>query len=413
MGTVEVQFTSLVYGGDAMGRLPDGRAVFVPFGLPGEKARVRLTDEKRGHARGVIEELIEAAPERITPRCKHFTACGGCHYQHMDYPRQLEIKRAVVIEQLQRLAGIETPPVAPVVPSPAAWNYRNAVTFLQADDGRLGYSATSGHSVLPIAECHLLEEPLADLWPRLELEPIPGLDQVELRLGAGEDVLMVLRSLEEQPPEVELDLPLSAVYLTPLGPIVIAGEEFTVTEVLGRPFRVSAGSFFEVNTAQTEALVQHLLANLPLTPQSRVLDIYSGAGVISAFLASKVAHIAAFEPEEAACGDFAVNLDEFDNLDLYQGPVHQSLAALRPQADLALISPPRSGIEHSVLDALIDLAIPNLAYLSSDPSTLARDLRRLMAGGYRLKQVTPFDFYPQTYHVECLALLEKEPAREL
>ena len=126
----QVDLTSLVYGGDAMGRLPDGRAIFVPYALPGEKVRVQLMEEKKGHARANLVEVLLPSPERITPRCRHFSDCGGCHYQHLTYERQLEIKRSILREQLQRIANLSEAPVDPVVPSPNPWNYRNTLQFL-------------------------------------------------------------------------------------------------------------------------------------------------------------------------------------------------------------------------------------------------------------------------------------------
>src|SRR5512138_2088199 len=121
----ELLLTRLAYGGDAMGRLADGRAVFVPFGLPGERVRVRLAEEKRGWGRGELVEILEASPQRIIPRCRHFGVCGGCHYQNLPYEEQLKAKREILRDQLTRLGGIENPAVQETVPSPSPWNYRN------------------------------------------------------------------------------------------------------------------------------------------------------------------------------------------------------------------------------------------------------------------------------------------------
>jgi len=140
----EIILTTLTYGGDAMGRLEDpltgtrGRAVFVPFGLPGERVRVRLIDEKRNFAHGELVEIIEASPNRITPRCVHFGACGGCHYQNLPYEDQLKVKAEILRDQLTRIGKIENPPVQPTVASPSPWNYRNHVQFHLTNEGKLG-----------------------------------------------------------------------------------------------------------------------------------------------------------------------------------------------------------------------------------------------------------------------------------
>ena len=152
--TIDLQLEKLTYGGDAMGRLEDGRAVFVPFGLPGERVRVRLTEEKRNFARGEIVEILEASPQRILPRCKHFGVCGGCQYQNLPYEEQLKAKTEILRDQLRRIGKIENPPVQDMVPSPSPWNYRNHVQFHLTEEGKLGYVRAQTPAVFAIEECH-------------------------------------------------------------------------------------------------------------------------------------------------------------------------------------------------------------------------------------------------------------------
>ena len=389
-----------------MGRLPDGRAVFVPYALPGEHARVRLVDEKRGHARAELVEILRPSPERIPARCAHFGTCGGCHYQNLPYEKQLEIKSGILREQLERIAGI-SPPLLPIVPSPQPWHYRNAVQFSLDPQGSLGYQRSGSHNVVPIRECHLPESVLDEIWPLLSFEPDSGIQRVELRAGADQDVLITLEGDDPQPPPFEVDFPVSAVHIGPAGAMVLAGDDHTLMEVLGRPFRVSAGAFFQVNTAQAEAMVRHLLDLIPDPPPHTALDIYCGAGLFSAFLAPKVARLIGIELSPEACEDFAVNLDEFEQVELYQGPAEDILPGLKIQSGLVVVDPPRSGLDRSVLQALVRLAAPLLIYVSCDAATLARDARRLLEGGYRLQQVTPFDLFPQTYAIESISVFVK------
>jgi len=403
---VEVEVTTATYGGSCMGRLPDGRAVFVPFALPGERVRIRLSEEKRTYARGELLEVLRPAPQRIAPRCPHFGECGGCHYQHMDYPTQVALKAAILRDQLQRLAGLIDAPVQPTVAAPSPWNYRNTVQFHLDAQGRLGYHRPDSHQVLPIRECHLPEATLNQVWPNLDFEPIPGLERIELRLGSGEEVLLILESRDPQPPEFSLDLPISAVHLSPAGSIVLAGDDYLVMEVLGRAFKVSAASFFQVHTRQAEAMVQHLLEQLPLHPQATLLDVYCGVGLFSAFLAPHVGRCLGVEISPSACDDFAANLDEFDNVALYQGPAEDVLPLLDVQPDIAVVDPPRAGMEPRALEALLRLRPRFIAYVSCDPATLGRDMRRLIEAGYILRRSTPFDMFPQTYHIESISLLE-------
>ncbi|MCU0485894.1 MAG: TRAM domain-containing protein, partial [Anaerolineales bacterium] len=251
---IEIEIQRLVYGGDGMGRLPDGRAVFVPYTLPGERALVRLVEEKRGHARGELVELLQAAPQRILPRCPHFGVCGGCHYQHIPYDDQLQYKTAILRDQLERIGGLKDPPVRPAIGSPLAYNYRNHIQFHLSPEGRLGFQAARQNQVIPVSECHLPEAALNQVWPLLDFEPVPGVDRVGLRLGSDDEVMLVLEGSEPEPLDFTVEeLDISAVQLGPGGALVLAGSDTLRLEVLGRSFQVSAGSFFQVNTVMAEA----------------------------------------------------------------------------------------------------------------------------------------------------------------
>lgn len=410
-GLLTVTLEKLTYGGEAMGRLEDpttemlreGRAVFVPYALPGERVRIRLVEEKRGYARAELLEVIQPAPERIQPKCPHFGVCGGCHYQHMPYEAQLSAKTGILRDQLIRIGCIENPPIQPMVPSPDPWNYRNHMQFHMTEDGKLGFQTPNSNTVIPITECHLPEAPINTLWPQIEAEAIPGLEHLSIRAGANEDLMLILESESLDLPEMEIEAGISVVHLSPAGPLVLASSNHILMEVRGRTFRVSAGSFFQVNTAQAAALVEHLLASLPL-PAETILDVYCGVGLFSAFLAPNVKRLIGIESSPSACEDFVINLDEFDNVELYEALAEDALPVLDIHPEVILVDPPRAGLDRRALDAILALKPRTLTYVSCDPSTLARDARRLIAGGYHLKQVTPFDMFPQTYHIESISL---------
>ncbi|MEJ2301507.1 MAG: class I SAM-dependent RNA methyltransferase [Anaerolineales bacterium] len=404
----EVELNTFTYGGEVLGRLPDGRAVFVPFALPGERVRVRLVEEKQRYARAELLEVLEAAPARSSPLCIHFGVCGGCHYQHMPYQKQLEAKAEILRDQMQRIGKISDPPIKPTVASPRDYYYRNHIQFHLTEEGRLGFHEALSKQVFPIQECHLPIDSINEVWPRLEVEPIPGLQRVNLRSGADEDVLVVLESEDALLPEFSVEeLPVSVAHLGPAGTQVLAGSDHVVMEVLGHLFRVSAGSFFQVNTPMAEKMVEHLLTYLSPEPNDTVLDVYAGVGLFSAFLAPKVERLFAIEAAPIACDDFVVNLEEFNNVDLYEGKAEEIVPILGIQPRVIIVDPPRSGIDKIALDGIIDLGPEVLAYVSCDPATLGRDAKRLTAGGYQLVQATPFDLFPQTYHIESVSFWEK------
>jgi 23S rRNA (uracil1939-C5)-methyltransferase len=401
---------SFAYGGECFGRLPDGKAVFVPFALPGEKVRIRLVEEKRGFARGELIEILESSPDRIAPRCPHFGECGGCHYQHLPYEKQLAAKAEILRDQLQRIGKLNDPRVQPTVASPNPWNYRNHMQFHFTEEGKLGFvgaKTVAGQPVIPITECHLPEAPLIDLWGQLDIEATPNLDRVSLRLGADDDQMVLLESEDPEPLEMELDLPVSVVYRGPGGSLVLGGDNQIVIEVLGRAFQVSAGSFFQVNTPMAEKMVIHLLENLDIIPEDTLVDAYCGVGLFSAFLAPKVAHLIGIEAHPEACEDFVVNLDEFENVELYESPVEDALFASGMAADILVADPPRAGFGRPSLEGIRNLNPRVIAYVSCDPATLGRDARFLTEMGYQLQQITPFDLFPQTYHIESISFWER------
>ncbi|MEW5827966.1 MAG: hypothetical protein AB1846_03680, partial [Chloroflexota bacterium] len=312
---------------------------------------------------------------------------------------------------------IENPPVRPIVPSPREWNYRNQVQFHLTQEGKLGFvshlPAGEGPEVrvIPITECHLPEAPINAFWPQLGFDPGAPDDRISIRSGAGDDLMLVIESDEPAPPEVDFEAGISAVHVFADNPIVMAGDDHLVIEVLGRPFKVSAASFFQVNTPMAARMVEHALGLLP-EKMDALLDIYCGVGLFSAFAAPRCQRLIGIETSPSACEDFTANLDEFDHVELYQAPAEDVLPALVTQiASLrhahAIVDPPRAGLDRKVLDALAAARPESVIYVSCDPSTLARDARRLIEHGYRLEQTTPFDLFPQTYHIESLSLFTR------
>jgi 23S rRNA (uracil1939-C5)-methyltransferase len=409
---MDVKVDRWAYGGEAMGRLPDGKAVFVPFAVPGETLRVNVVEEKRGYARADLIKVLQPAPSRIQPRCKHFMECGGCHYQHLSYADQLAAKEEVLKDQLIRIGKFDETELAtllkPIISGESPWNYRNHVQFHLDADGRLGFQAPRSNRVVPIDECHLPDEAINQIWPRLEVAPIPDLYQVGLRSGDEDELLLVLETDSDEGVDIELDLPIAAVQVGPESMHLLSDQPYFEITADGYTFKVSAGSFFQVNTPVAEKMVAHLLENLPLQPDSLVMDIYCGVGLFSAFIAPEVGRLIGIEENPIAVEDFAVNLDAFDNVEIYEAPAEDVLPGLDMQPDIIVVDPPRAGLATEVLDAIVEIKPAVLAYISCDPSTLARDAKRLRAAGFTLQQITPFDLFPQTYHIETISFWQAD-----
>jgi 23S rRNA (uracil1939-C5)-methyltransferase len=404
---IDTTLSTLSYGPEAIGR-HEGQAIFVPFSIPGETVRVQIVEQRKSYARARLLEVLSASPDRAAPRCPHFGVCGGCHWQHLSYPAQLKWKQAVVADQLKRIGGFENPPVRETSPSPAPFDYRNQVQFALTPEGKLGFYALHSDQVLPIRVCHIIQPELLGLFASLDVERPPGLTRVSLRAGADDDLMVILELEGDEAPAIELDLPASVAALWPDGrALTLAGDDHLVERVKGRMFRVSPGSFFQVNTAAAETLVDLVIERLGLRGGESVLDLYCGVGLFAAFIAPRAGRVAGVESYSPAVRDAEINLDEFDNVELYEAPAEEALSHLNGRFDAAVLDPPRAGCERAVLEALAALAPARIVYASCDPATLARDGKRLAAAGYQLEDVQPLDMFPQTYHIETVSLWQR------
>ena len=413
----QVRFEKMVYGGECLGRLPDGRAVFVPFVLPGELANIEITESKDRFARGRSIELLEVSPDRVIPPCPYFSICGGCHYQHLGYAQQLSLKKGLVEDQLQRIGKFSDLPEVQITASPTPFGYRNQVQFhpTRPEDAettpRLGFKRAASDEVLPIEKCLLIPDEMNELLSQIEMDVDSGIARVGMRLDSEGEIMLVFEGETDEPPELFIDLPVSSTYLSPDGrSLNLGGNDALVFRVLGKEFLVSPESFFQVNLPVAEEMVSHVLTLIDGRENLSILELYSGVGLFSRFLAPHAKSLTAIESSPSACFDFAGNLDAFENISLYEGAVESLLPEILEQikpVDLVVLDPPRSGFHAKARQALIDLNPREIIYISCDPSTLARDLKQLKEAGYSLRSVRAFDMFPQTAHVETMIELRR------
>ena len=397
-----LKIQSLVYEGFGLSRLPDGRAVFVPFVMPGETVQARIKEEKKSHALAELVMVVDPHPQRITPRCGHFGVCGGCHYQHIPYSLQLEYKQAIFIEQLQRIAGIEAPVINKIIPSSEEWEYRNTMQFSLSDSGKLCFADFYHNQVFEVRECHLPMPEVGAFWSQIEFEPETQLERVEVRQNNDGDLMLVLRGSEKNLPEMETEAPVSIVHVSGADQVVMAGNDHLVMQVMEKDFKISASAFFQTNLAAAEALVREVREEVKQSGCRSIMDVFCGVGLFSAFLAEYADHIIGIEFSPAACDDFAVNLDVYDNVSLYQGKAEQVLPFIKEKPDCVIVDPPRSGLKREATQAVIEKSPRLLIYVSCNPSTLARDAKHLSEAGYQLESSTLVDMFPQIFHIESV-----------
>ncbi len=396
---------SLVYEGSGMGRLPEGKAVFIPFVLPGEEVIAETVEEKRGYVRARLISVEKPHPRRIQPCCIHFGICGGCHYQHIPYDLQLEFKQAIFREQLQRMAGLDDPFITNAIPSKNEWIYRDSLQFGLDREAKLCFADIYTNELFPVHECHLPMQEIGRMWPQVDFEPGLDLDRIEFRQNWDEDLMLVIHGKEM--PEMSSEATMSIVHIQDGEELVIAGDDHLTMTVRGRHFDVSAGAFFQTNFSGADALVESVISIIEAEKPENLLDVYCGVGLFSAFLADKLKTIVGVEYSPSACSNFSENLDEFDNVSLYQGRAEQILPGLKMDFDCILVDPPRSGLKKEVTHAIIENSPELLIYVSCNPATFARDTKHFISAGYNLESSTLVDMFPQTFHIELVNLFKK------
>ena len=381
-----VRIERIVAGGRGLGRLPDGKALMAAFAAPGELVEVEVERIHKDYVEGVVTNVLEPSRSRVEPECSLFGDCGGCQLQHLEYPAQLAAKEGVVREQLARIGGLPDATVNPVVGADDPWAYRNHMRFSTGRKfGDAGFIHRRGRGLLKVTRCPIADPWVNEVLPRLQGHA-SGVHQIQLRRNASTGSTLVAPALEALPEE--------------------SGQDHYVEELAGRRFRVSASSFFQVNSAQAEKLVQLVADELP--KQGRLLiDAYAGVGTFAAIFAGRFERTIAIEESPSALRDAEVNLDGVGNVEFRRAKVEELLPDLAEEPDVVLLDPPRVGCAPEVLDALVAFAPPTIVYVSCNPTTLARDLRRLTDAGYRLEGVTPIDMFPQTAHIECVSRLTR------
>ncbi|HEY6410884.1 MAG TPA: 23S rRNA (uracil(1939)-C(5))-methyltransferase RlmD [Ktedonobacteraceae bacterium] len=452
--SIDVELTDLAYGGDAVGRY-EGRVLFVPGGIPGERVRVDIVEERRGHARADLLEILRPAPERVEPLYPQLTDCG-CQWQHIAYPAQLTWKSHIVRQLLVRIGKQPDAIVYPTLGMPdgtSPWQYRNIALFSVGSAGEIGFKLTDSHDVQDLEECALLHPALDMVYQRVREKlisyfgeslsemiqgfTIRGAIGTAINGNAGNSsavkAVPTLLSLHARPGSLMEDPQQLANELMTIAPgivgvivervggrygRVVAGQEFLTDMILGHRFRVSADSFFQVNLVQTAVLIEKVLQMAEPQRTEVALDGYSGVGLFSAFLATRTARVVAIESQPSAVMDARANAT-LNNQEKYiatlEGTLERVLGQLhyrRERIDIALVDPPRAGCHPKALQALQILGPRTICYVSCDPSTLARDIATLCANGrYRLVAAQPIDMFPQTYHIECVALLARVGSR--
>jgi len=410
---MQVKIDGITHKGEGVGRI-DGKATFIPLAIPGETVELEIVQERSKFKRGRLKQVLYPSPDRVEPECPHFPTCGGCHFQHVSYTRQLELKRQIVQDNLQRIAGI-TADVKPVMASSKPWNYRNKVTW-HVQGGELGYYQEGSHELLPISTCHIISQPLqaisTELRNFLKQHPMAGSGEITVRYSdTTGDSMLVLSGFTDISDAWQnmKSLTANGVYIKDGKTKVLWGSEYWQEKLGTMEFMVPAASFFQVNNSQAEQIIDCLTSELPLNKEMHFVDLYCGVGAITLNLSTRVKKVTGIEEFAPSIEYARLNTEQngIENAVFYCGTCEIVFPELPEPMDVIVVDPPRAGCHPDVIKAIVQQEPEHLAYVSCNPGTLARDLGQLKESGYTPTLVQPIDMFPMTHHVECVVLITK------
>lgn len=444
---IDLKVTGLGSTGEGVGKT-DGFTVFAIGALPGETVKVKLNVVKKNYAKGFVIKIVEASPDRVEPACPVYKQCGGCQLQHLAYAKQLEMKRQHVIDALERIGHCENLQVEPTMGEEDPWHYRNKmqVPVAQGAKGKLaiGCFAAATHRVIDVETCLIQNEinnkiaQIVRAWMKkygitaVEENYHKGMIRhIMGRVGVqtGEVMAVLITNVPKVPRLEELGKMLQAgikgfttlvqnINTKPTNVImglenkIITGPGFIKDKLGALTFNISPLSFFQVNTKQAEVLYGKALEFAELTGKEKVVDIYCGTGTITLFLAQKAKSALGIEIVPEAIKDAQENAknNKIANAEFICGDAAKELPKLAKEGlrqDVIVLDPPRAGCEGAVLDAIAEARPARVVYVSCNPASLARDVAILRDKGYALHKVQPVDMFPQSSHVECVALMSR------
>jgi tRNA/tmRNA/rRNA uracil-C5-methylase (TrmA/RlmC/RlmD family) len=384
-----IKIEKIAFGGEGVGRI-DNFVVFVPFSAPEDELEIEITQCKKKFARGKILKIIKASPLRVKPLCNYYENCGGCCYQHISYGEQLKIKKRQVEEAFVKIGRISVPPVSSAVASRPAYHYRGKAQchqIMSSAGPKLGFLDISGGIVVDVERCEIMEETINEKIGRLRENALNRNKKKDTRLTIWSDL-----------------------------PNEHAAKRGQVRRVVkGKEFLVSSDGFFQSNLFLTDALVDEVCLMALSGQLKTVVDVYCGCGLFSIFLAPFAKEVFGIELDQKAVKFAQINAEKenIGNVTFVCGDAGEELLkgkllALSGAVDLLILDPPRVGCSQSVLKAIACLQPKRLIYVSCNPVTQARDVKLLNESGYKLLSLLSFDMFPQTQHIEVIALLEHE-----
>lgn len=364
-----------------------GFRVLVEGGIPGESTTVEVLRRFPEHLAVRVVEVDEPSPDRVTPECPYTAVCTGCQWQHVSYERQLLYKQQMVQGALAPIPSLHDARVLPTLPGPSQLGYRNHARFSVGRKlGEVGYVNSITRALVPVDRCLLMHDSINKVLTATQ-KRVKGMTQFSVRVGVATGDRLV------QP------------RLTASDPSIASGGQHLRESMLGREFQIAGSSFFQVNTAQAERMVEMVRDRLQLSGKETVVDAYAGVGVFAVLLAPYAHKVIAIEDSPSAVADGNRNAEGLDNVEMVLGRTEDVMANMDSHVDAVILDPPRAGCHADVITALGRLAPDRVVLVSCDVQAMVRDLAALVDGPFVLEEIQPVDMFPQTRHIENVSFL--------
>ena len=394
---VKISVDSVAFGGAGVGRAW-GMVVFTPYTVAGEEVEVEIGQVRKRFALGKVKRILSPSPHRVSPLCRYFGRCGGCQLQHIAYEHQLEIKEKQVREIFERLGKFPSPPVSRIIPSPRSFNYRGKAEYhiriKESGVPDVGFMHAAENVIVDIERCEIVEESINIAYSAFREAVLSGL------MTSHGERQTIWSASEREEPLIDWDN--------------VDAPPFVMRTVKDRRLLVPYGGFSQVNNALVDVLVDKVIELCALRGLETILDGYCGVGLFSLFLSPDARNIVGMEIDGEAVRCARENLKKggFPQAAFYKGDIafllQERFVKKKAPLDVIVLDPPRGGCSRAVLDAVRKTGVRRLVYVSCNPATQVRDIRCLTDCGFKLRSLQPVDMFPQTAHIEVIALLERE-----
>ena len=384
-----------------------GKPIFVVNALPNEIVDINITNEKKNFMEGVVTNYIKYSNERVIPKCPYYNECGGCDLMHLNYNNQLKFKENKVKEIMEKFLNYNN--IKPIIYD-EQYNYRDKVT-LQVKN-KIGYYRKKSYEIIPIDNCLIAHDNINSIIKKLHHINLNNINKIIIRTTNEENMIVFYLDNKINVDEILKEFKDCVIVTILNNKTSFYGKEHIIANINNYKFVISPESFFQVNLNVMEKLYNKALEYAKIDSDDEILDLYCGTGTIGIWSSKQAKKVLGIEINENSIKDAFINkkINNIDNIDFKIGDTGTVLRETKIKPNIIFIDPPRSGLDNKAMNEIINIYPKKIIYISCDPVTLARDLN-ILKEKYEIIEITPFDMFPNTYHVECVSLLHRKNSK--